>query len=185
MTPVSVKPRIVDFPDDLPFSEGELVPFRAIHRILAKVGCIQGISPARQEVFKKRRQHLLKILWALGRHGKIEGEESESHLVIDAETYLALKIQSDYELVKEYCRVLRRQGVHCEIVPLVEKGWRTQRGTLRKKGWVIKLSFDQDAGGASLPNTLQSYVTKLDEKYGKTALRYFSKADMRILEEEP
>jgi hypothetical protein len=180
MARVSVKPRIVDFPDDLPFSKEETSAFEAIHRLLATVGCADGVSYARQAALKKRRRHLLKILWAFGLFGESK-EEDGSHLVMDSETYLAQKIHSGYSRMEDYFRVLEEYGVHCEHVPLTEEGWLTPGGALRKGGWFIKMSFDDDAGGVSALEALQSYAARLDENYGKRAFRYFSQADMRVL----
>jgi hypothetical protein len=180
MTPVSVKPKATEFPDDLPFPQE---PFKALHRLLATVGTVEGISHARQTVLKKRRQHLLKILWTFGRFGKSR-EEGGPHLAIDSETYLAQKIQSSYSRVKDYLKALEEYGVHCEHVPLVEEGWLTPKGALRKGGWLIRLSFNDDAGGAPALKALRSYIAKLHEQHGKTAFRYFSRADMRVLSQE-
>ena len=99
MATVSVRPRIVAFPDDLPFSEEKAAPFEHLHRLLATVGVAEGVSYARQTVLKKRRRDLLKTLWAFGRFGGLR-EEGGLHLVIDGETYLAQKIQSNYSRVK-------------------------------------------------------------------------------------
>jgi hypothetical protein len=182
ITKVSVRPRIVDLPDDLPFSKEEMSAFERLHRLLAAVEVAHGVSYARQAALKKRRRHLLKILWAFGRFGEPK-EEGGPHLVIDSETYLAQKIHSGYSRMKDYFRVLKKYGVHCEHVPLTAEGWLTPGGALRREGWFIKMSFDDDAGGASALNALQSYTAKLDEKYGKRAFRCFSKADMRVLRE--
>jgi len=178
MTEVSVKPRIVDFPDDLPFSKEETSAFEAIHRLLATVGCADGVSYARQVKLKERRRHLLKILWAFGLFGESK-EEDGSHLVMDSETYLAQKIHSGYSRIKDYFRVLEEYGVRCEHVPLTEEGWLTPGGALRREGWFMKMSFDDDAGGVSALEALQSYAARL-ENYGKRAFRYFSQADMRF-----
>ena len=178
MTKVSVKPGIVDFPDELPFSKKETLAFEAIHRLLATVGCADGVSYARQVKLKERRRHLLKILWAFGLFGELE-EEDGSHLVMDSETYLAQKIHSGYSRIKDYFRVLEEYGVRCEHVPLTEEGWLTPGGALRREGWFMKMSFDDDAGGVSALEALQSYAARL-ENYGKRAFRYFSQADMRF-----
>ncbi|MFB0534156.1 MAG: DUF3795 domain-containing protein [Anaerolineae bacterium] len=181
MTKVSSRPSIVDFPDDLPFSEEETSAFEALHRLLAAVESIEGVSYARQAALKKRRRHLLKMLWAFGRFGELE--EGGSHLVIDSETYLAQGIHSGYSRMKDYFGVLEEYRVHCEHVPLTKEGWLTPTGALRKGRWFIKMSFDDDAGGVSALNALQSYTTRLHEEYGQRAFRYFSKADMRVLKE--
>jgi hypothetical protein len=181
MTKVSVKPKIVDFPDDLPFSKEETSAFEALHRILASVESVNDVSYARQAALKKRRRHLLKVLWAFGCFGELE-EEGGSHLVMDSETYLSQRIHSSYSRVKDYFKALEGYGVHCEHVPLTEGGWLTPTGALRKSGWCMKMSFDDDAGGVSALKALRSYTAKL-EKYGERAFRYFSKADMRVLED--
>ena len=183
MTKVSVKPRVADFPDDLPFSEEETSTFEALHRLLAAVESIEDVSYARQAALKKRRQHLLKLLWAFGRFGELK-EEGGSHLVIDGETYLAQKIHSSYSRVKDYFKALEEYGVRCVHVPLTEEGWLTPGGALRKGEWFMEMSFDDDAGGVSALKALQSYTAKLDEKYGERAFRYFSKGDMRVLSED-
>ena len=180
MTEVSARPRIANFPDSLPFSTEQTTALEALHRLLATVGSADGISHARQRVLKKQRQHLLKILWAFGRFGELR-EEGGPHLTIDSETYLAQKIHSSYSRVKDYFKILGEYGAHCEHLPLVEEGWLTPTGALRKGGWFMKLSFGDDAGGTEALHALQSYTARLHEEYGKRAFGYFSRADMRIL----
>jgi hypothetical protein len=182
MTKVSVKPRIADFPDDLLFSEEETSTFEALHRLLATVGCADGVSYARQVKLKERRRHLLKLLWAFGRFGELK-EEGGPHLVIDGGTYLAQKIHSGYSRVKNYFKALEEYGVYCEHVPLTEEGWLTPTGALRKEGWCMKMSFDDDVGGVSVLKALRGYTARLNEEYGERAFRYFSKGDMRVLSE--
>jgi hypothetical protein len=177
MTPVSLKPKVTQFPDDLPFPQE---PFKALHRLLAVVGAVEGIPHVRLAALKERRRHLLKMLWTFGRFGE-PGEEGGSHLAIDSETYLTQKIHSSYSRVKDYFEALEEYGVHCEHVPLMEEGWLTPKGALRKSGWFLKLSFGDDAGGVPALRALQSYAARLDEEYGARAFRYFSKADMRVL----
>jgi hypothetical protein len=180
MTKVSVAPRITDFPTGLPLSEEETQALETLHRLLATIGIAEGVSYARQTRLKKKRQHLLKILWAFGLFGKLK-EKGAPHLVIDSETYLAQKIHSGYSRVRDYFQDLEERGVHCEHVPLVEEGWLTPSGALRKGEWFMKMSFGDDAGGLSALEALQSYAARLGAEYDKRAFRYFSKADMRIL----
>ena len=123
------------------------------------------------------------MLWTFGRFGEPR-EEGGSHLAIDSETYLAQKIQSNYSRVKDYFKTPGEYGVHCEHVPLVEEGWLTPTGALRKGQWFMKLSFDDAAGGVPALRALQSYTAKLDEKHGKGAFRHFSRADMRVLSQD-
>jgi hypothetical protein len=122
-------------------------------------------------------------LWAFGLFGELK-EEGGSHLVIGSETYLAQKIHSSYSRVKNYFKALEEYGVHCEHVPLTEEGWLTPTGALRKGGWFMKMSFDDDGGGVSALKALQSYTARLNEEYGERAFGYFSKADMRVLSKD-
>jgi hypothetical protein len=96
---------------------------------------------------------------------------------------LAQKIHSSYSRVKDYCKALEEYGVRCEHVPLTKEGWLTPGGALRKRGWLMRMSFDDDAGGVSALRALQGYAAKLHKEYGERDFRYFSKADMRVLED--
>ena len=179
MTQVSLEPRLADFPGDLPFP-GERTAYEALHQLVSAIEAVSGISYAWREVLKKRRRHLLKMLWAFGRFGEF-GEEGRSHLVLDSETYLAQKIHSNYLVVKDYCEALGEYGVRCEHVPVEEKGWLTPTNALRKGGWYLRMSFDDDAGGVPVLEALRTYTARLDEAYGKNAFRRFSRANMRVL----
>jgi hypothetical protein len=131
-------------------------------------------------------------LWVFGLLGELEeGEGVRSQLVVDSEGYYTQKLHSDYSTVKGCLEALRAYGVQGEIVPLVETGWLTPTGALRKKvghqgspAWLIKLSFDEQAGGAGCLTALRNYAARLNEAYGRSAYRYFAQADMRSLREE-
>lgn len=183
VTKVSEKARIVDFPDDLPFSKEETSAFKALHRLMRTINTVDADTYVMQERLKKRRQYFLKLLWTFGLFGELK-QEGGSHLVLDSENYVAQKIpsSSDYSrVVKHYFGTLDEYGVNCEIVPLMESGWLTPGGALRKKGWLMKMAFDDSAGGIAALKALQRYTAKLGEEYGNKAFRYFSKADMRVL----
>lgn len=180
MTRVAVNQRLVGFPDDLPLAAEKKAALQTLHRLLGEVGSAEGISYADQAILQKRRRNLVKLLWAWGLYGE-PAEEDGPDLVLDSETYLAQKIDSDYAKLEGHFETLAEYGIRCEHVPLIEKGWRTPRGTLRKKGWLIKLSFGGEAGGAPALEALGSYAATLDEQYGKGAFRRFSRADMRVL----
>jgi len=186
VTKVSEKARIVDFPDDLPFSKEETSAFKDLYELLATIKAISGDTHARQEALKKEKQYILKLLWTFGLFGEFK-EEGGSHLVVDSETYAAQKIPSSSgysRVVKHYFGTLEEYGAHCEIVPLMETGWLTPGGALRKHGWFMKMSFDDNAGGVSALEALKNYAARLTEEYGKRAYRHFSKADMRVLGNE-
>jgi hypothetical protein len=180
MTELAVKPRLAGFPDDLPLAAEGMTALQALYRLLGEVGTAEGISYAEQGILQKQRRKLVKLLWAFGLHGK-PAEEGGLHLALDAETYLAQKIESDYSKLHGYFETLVECGVRCEHVPLVERGWRTPRGTLRKAGWSIRMSFSDEAGGAAALEALRRYAARLGEEHGKEAFRRFSRADMRVL----
>jgi hypothetical protein len=180
MTPVPVKPRIVGFPPDLPLRDQEIGAFKALHHILADAGTAAAVPHAQRTALQRRRQHLLKILWAFGRLGE-SSTQGEPHLVLEGDVYLAQKIQSVYATLMDYFDTLHEYGVHCEHVPRVEAGWLTPKGALRRGGWDLRLSFSDQAGGPPVLKALITYVAKLDQAYGKQAFRRFSAADMRIL----
>ncbi len=184
--PPPFKPKTVDFPEDLPFSKEETSAFKTLHRLIRTINTVDADTYVMQERLKKRRQYFLKLLWTFGLFGEPK-EEGGSHLVIDSETYVAQKIPSSSgysRVVEDYFGTLEEYGVHCEIIPLMEAGWLTPGGALRKHGWFMKMSFDDKAGGVSGLKALKTYTAELDEKYGKRAFRYFSKADMRVLGNE-
>ena len=180
MTRVAVKPRLAGFPDDLPLSAEETMALQVLHRLLGEVGSAEGISYAEQAILQRRRRNLVKLLWALGLYGE-PAQEGSPHLVLDGEAYLAQKIESNYSKLKGYLETLAEHGVHCEHVPLIEEGWRTPAGSLRKTGWLLKVSFGDEAGGTASLEALRSYAARLDEQHGKGAFRRFSRADMRVL----
>ena len=69
--------------------------------------------------------------------------------------------------------------MHCEHVPLTEEGWLMPKGALRKVGWFMKMSFDDDAGGVPALRALQSYTARLNEEYGQRAFRHFGSIGFR------
>lgn len=180
MSKVSLEPRLADFPGDLPFPGGRKTAYEALHRLIGAIEAVDSISYAWREVLKKRRRHLLKILWAFGRFGELE-EEGGLHLVLDSRTYLAQKIHSNYSVVKDYLKTLGEYGVQCEHVPVAEEGWLTPTNALRKGGWYMRMSLDDDVGGVLVLDALRTYAARLDEAYGKNAFRRFSRADMQVL----
>ncbi len=179
MAMLALKPRLAGFPGDLRRS-ARATALRALHRLLGEVGTVEGVSYADRDIFERRRRNLVKLLFVFGLHGRPEPGVGR-WLDLDAETYLAEKIASDYAELLGYMELLAEHGVRCEHVPLIEKGWRTQRGTLRKEGWLLKVSFDDAAGGREALDALQTYARELDEQHGKGAFRRFSRADMRGL----
>jgi hypothetical protein len=180
MIPMSHKPRIVEFPEDLAFPEEKKSAYKALHRIMSSVETAEGISYARLENLKKRRQQMLKILWAFGLYGEPD-KENDSNLILEGERYLSQKLPSyPLEKIKDILKVFDKYGLECELVPLIESGWHTPKGGLRKKGWILKMSVKKDTGDALLLNALQEYAADLEKKHGAKAFSLVSRADMRI-----
>jgi hypothetical protein len=179
----SVQPKMVPFPHVLPLAKDEISTYQSLHQIFTSLAVSNNVSYARKLILEKNRKQLLKISWAVGQYGKLKDDDG-SHLILSSEIYADQKISSYYSKVQEYFRLFEKYGVHCEVLPQKEKGWLTPTGALRTTGWLMKLSFDEKLGGSLTVKALKNYATKLDEKYGKNAFRYFSKGDMRILTTE-
>ena len=186
------KIRIVEFPDNLPVNK-DLASYKAVHKLLLTIGTSSlGLNNpdtfAQQHKLENQKSHILRFLWILGNFGKFE-EKNSSYLGVDAETYYlnrgkekTLSIWSFVENV--IFKFLAEFGVCCERVVL--KGVKveditTGTGYLRKRGWVMRMSFENKTGGDAALKALQSYVKKLDKKYGSRAFHLFRKADMTIL----
>ena len=67
MKEVSIRPKLVDLPDDLPFSEEERVGLVALHQLIGAVEAVEGISYARQLALKKKRRDLSYPTWVVAR----------------------------------------------------------------------------------------------------------------------
>jgi hypothetical protein len=175
---VSYIPKTTPFPANLP--ERQASSFRNLHRLMTILGSEEGIPYAKLDALKDDRAYALKLMWTFGLFGKLE----ENNLVIESKTYSAQKLYSGHsKVVNHYFKFLAGYGVHCELVPLKEKGWLTPGGALRHQGWLVKMTFDDAIGGVSTLKALISYADKLNRKRGKKAYGFFSKGDMEILTE--
>jgi hypothetical protein len=184
---VSYKPRIVDFPAELPSSAKGTQALRSLHKLLAALNApVEGISFARREVLKKRRPLLFRLLWTFGLFGRLQQDTDTSHLTIDSKVYYRQKNLSTYARVKHHFEILEECGVHCDIIPLVEKEWLTPGGGLRAKvgrnqdpAWIMTIRFDERAGGAPALSELGAYAQALNELIGAKDFGLFAAADMR------
>lgn len=188
-TPAS-ETKIVDFPENLPFSKEEAASFKAVHKLLVTVkrsllGLTDTDTFAQQHRLDSRRAHILRFLWILGGHGKFEREKG-AYLVVDAKTYEANrgneKMLAIWPFVKDTVfKTLSEFGVPCERVALEgvkEEDLTTSTGYLRSRGWVMKMSFKEKIGGATALEALQTarareavealraYLRDRSEKYG-------------------
>jgi hypothetical protein len=185
--------RIADFPQNLPFSKEEIATFKAVHKLLAtlqhsSLGLRGTDTFAQQRKLENLRAHVLRFLWILGNHGKFEKEKC-ANLVVDAGTYLANRGSEKTLAIWAFVegtvfKVLSEFGVCCERAALKgvkEEDLATGTGYLRSKGWIMRMSFAEKIGGAEALKALQTFVRKLDGKYGAKAFQRFRDADMQIL----
>jgi hypothetical protein len=182
MATFSVRPAATAFPEQLPVPFEQMAAYRGLHGLLSEVGCVDDVSYAAQARLQRVRRDLLKMLWAFGLSGERD-DEGGARLVIDGKTYLEQKIHSGRDRAEEYFEALANFSVRCELVPEPDARWLTPTGALRKQGWSMTLSFDDEAGGEAALKGLQRYAVALDEAYGKQAFRRFARADMRVLGE--
>jgi len=191
----AIETRIVDFPENLPFSKEETAAFKAVHGLLttlqrSSLGLRDTDTFGQHYKLENRRANILRFLWILGNHGKFEKEKS-APLVIDARTYLANRGNEKTLAIWSFLKdtvfmVLSEFEVSCERIALKgvkEEDLATGTDYLRSTGWVIKMSFDEKIGGSAALKALQAYARRVDEKYGKKAFQHFQDADMRILTE--
>ena len=183
---VSSKIKIVEFPTKL--KDG--VAFRAVHKLLSDLErssfrLTNADTFAQQHKLENQKAHVLRFLWILGNYGKPENE----YLVVDSDTFLDNRGKEKKLAILSFVedsvfRVLSDFGVCCELVAsdgTKKDELTTGTGYLRKKGWVIKMSFEPMVGGNAALKALQKYVKKLDKEYGSRAFRRFQSADMAVL----
>ena len=186
------KTRIVEFPDNLPVKE-DLAAFKAVHNLLINIddsslGLKDTDTFAQQHKLENQKAHILRFLWILGNYGQFEKKIS-SYLVVDAETYYVNrgkeKTLSIWSFVEDIIfKFLAEFGVCCERVALkgvMTENLTTGTGYLRKKGWIMRMSFEEKIAGVAALKALQTYAKKLDKKYGSRAFQRFREADMKIL----
>jgi hypothetical protein len=167
----SVKNKFAPLPADLK-------NLKLIYTFLTSVYIEQNIPYAKLQTLESKREQLLKILWTILLYGN---EKSGCYLELDAKTFLSHKIGGMYNKLLENFHELKKYGIYCQIVPLVENGWLTPLGGLRKEGWFIKLTFGEQPDGIKELKAFKEYVLRLYKKYGKKAFRYFNTADLGVM----
>jgi len=162
--------------------KGDQESLNLIYSLLTSLCVENNISCARLQTVKGKREQLLKIIWTMGYYGNYSNDGK--YLELDAKSFLAQKIHGMYNTLLAYFNDLKNAGVHCEIVPLAEKGWLTPMGGLRKAGWLIRMSFDESLQGVKTLRLLKEYIVKLYNRFGSKAFGIFKKADLGILNNE-
>ena len=185
--------RIADLPDNLPFPKKEIESFKMVHKLLtilerSSLRLRDTDTFAQHHQLEKRRAHVQRFLWILGRHGKLEKEKGVG-LVLDAGTFEANrgseKALAIWPFLKDNVfEVLSELGICCERIALKgvkEEDLVTGTGYLRSRGWTVKMSFREEIGGTAALKALQTLTQRLEEKHGKRAVQHLRAADMRIL----
>ncbi len=188
----TIEMKVVDFPEDLPYSKEETAAFKTIHELLTTLqhssfGLKDTDTFGQHYKLENLRVHVLRFLWILGRFGKFE-KDKRAHLAIDARMYLANrgseKTLAIWTFLKDTVfRILSEFGISCERVTsedVQDMDLVTGTDYLRNRGWVIRMSFDDKIGGSSTLSALQIYARKIDESHGKKSFQHFKEADFRV-----
>lgn len=149
-----------------------------IYLLLTSIYIEKNISFARNITIERKREQMLKILWAVFYFGTPDNESK--CIELDSKTFMSLKLIGMYHMLVEHLHELKKYDINCEIIPLVEKGWLTPAGGLRKEGWTFSLEFGKSWGNNILV-TFKDYVVRLFAAYGNKAFRIFARADLSIM----
>lgn len=151
---------------------------KKIYMLLTSICIEENISYARLLTIEPGREQILKILWVMGRFGNFS--KDGSYIELDSKIFMTQKIHGMYNTLLGYLNDLKKHNIHCEIVPLVAKGWLTPLGGLRKEGWLFRLKFEDSGRGAETLKVFKDYVHKLDTKFGNKAFKLFKLADLSV-----
>lgn len=186
------KIKMVSFSKKLPFKKN-IKTVKAIHNLLISLNTssfgLQDFNTFAQHYkLEKIKAHIFRFLWILGKYSDIE-KKKDSYMIVDSETYINNRESEKTLAIRSYIenivfKNLTNNGIHSELVALngvKNEDLTTGTGYLRKKGWLLKVSFEDKIGGLALIEEFQSYIKKLDKKHGKRAFQHFRNADMRIL----
>jgi hypothetical protein len=171
----SIKIKIVDLNSVIDGQES----LKKIYSILTTICVEKNIPYARLQAIEYKREQFIKILWAVGNFGIFN--KSHGYIELDSNTFMTQKIHGMfYNVLLDYISDFKEYDIHCEIVPIIEKGWQTPLGGLRKEGWVFRLKFGDLLGTETL-QVFKDYATRLNTKYGNKAFKIFNTADLSIM----
>jgi hypothetical protein len=157
-----IRARVARFPDALPLSEGEVAALAAVYKLVVDVQSARADTVAHHLLRKRRRPHMLGLLWASGCYGDLV-ENERVQLVLDgavhgkrpeANWFVRKRDNSFFGAVRQAARLLQDLGVRWEFVSL-------------RDGWLFKLSFDERAGGQPALEALKRYIARLVEQHGE------------------
>jgi hypothetical protein len=187
-------PKIVAFPE----VKSQYVEYQALHGALisiiaSELGLVDTDTVAGQEMLRKRRAVLLRLLWIAILHGTLD-ENTLSVDSISINTYK--KGTSGFPTTeggwKRWLEILSSIGIQGEMkfAPLDKSELFSPMGWLRERiprtnepVWHLEISLKKKLGGAESLKLLYSYVKQIDNEYGKRAYSRFTKADMRLFQD--
>lgn len=188
-------PKIVTFPE----VKKKHMKYKTLHDALttiitSELGLVDTDAVAGQEMLKKRRAVLLRLLWIIANYGLIDGK----NLTVDSITINTHKKgTSGFPTTeggwKRWLETLSNVGIYgsMKLAPLDKSELISPIGWLRDRipgsndpAWSLSVSLDEQYGGFETLKKLQVYVKELDEEYGKRSFGRFTKADMRFLQEK-
>lgn len=181
-----LRTRMVDFPEA--FSHDEIIGLRALHKLMESVLRARAVLYVEQMVLKKHRHELLNLFWAFGRYGDFAPDSAQ--LVIDGGKYGS---QPTFKNIVRKRDNTLHSGLARSAELLQGLGVRVEHVPLTKQSWMLRMGFDEAAGGVAGLRALKRFAAELVEMHGEPiyagnsrykgeAYARFSKADMRGLE---
>lgn len=191
---IAVRParaRVVGFPERLATVGDEAAGLAALHQLLERILSAMTDTYARQILLKRRRPHVLGLLWVMGLYGEVEREEPPT-LVLDGTVHgqrrecswlVRKRDNAIHRAVQQAAGLLEDFGVTVQFQPL-------------EANWFLKLYLDDAVGGDQALRALKQYAVALVEKHGEPeyagscklrgeAFVRFSRADMRLADTQP
>jgi hypothetical protein len=176
--------RLTPFPVKVNLTSGKLKDLQLLHSLLSKAFSQTARNYVGQILLERQKSYLYGIMWVMGLYAELKGDR----LVLASSIWGARKECSRlvrkkdntlFEPVQDVVEGLKQFGIQIEFQAL-------------KKNWILTLKIDEKAGGASLLESLKTYVSSLVKQYGEPvyvngynlkgqAFKAFTRVDMRSL----
>jgi len=160
--PKPIKARIIPFLDDLPIEQDEANALRAVHALVVGIMTAGAETYAHQLRRKRSRPQMMALLWLIALRGDLQ-EEDGAQIVLDGRVHGARKDcgwlvrkrdKALHSAIRHATKHLKGFGALVEFSSL-------------KKGWKLKLSFTEKAGGAAALKALKRWVVALAKEHGE------------------
>ncbi len=190
-----VSAKIVAFPE----VTKKHMKYKSLHDSLTivvtnELGLIDTDTVAGQEMLKKRRAVLLRLLWIVANYGTTDGDRiSVDSIAINTHKKRTSGFPTTESGWKRWMEILSTIGIRGEMrfAALDRSEFTSPMGWLRDRipgtndpVWFLLVSLDEELGGVSSLKLLESYAHLLDKEYGNRAYGRFTKADMRFLQDQ-